>query len=278
MRNSTNRPIFSTTCNCGISAVSATTSDCGACTTNTTGTSTTFQMYCNCEIFMVWAINLHSFLHCLDHRHLSLTTAGMSTTCHAGHEATVESRLSSPRPASGPGESRQNHDLHLWNLHDMHNQDVDHKLVAQGRSQPQSTCGTITTCTTGTSATLKSAATAEPSKRAFVVVHNGHVNDLSKNKYDACNCGISAVFTQTAHVESAGYLPNSDVDHLFNGLQLENLYVFLNSQDHRKLHLHHDGDVDDLVDELQLWRNRSFLHCHAKHVLLHTNGHATTFQ
>ena len=41
-------------------------------------------------------------------------------------------------------------------------------------------------------------------------------------------------------------LPNSDVDHLFNGLQLENLYVCLNSQDHRNLHLRHDGNVDDL--------------------------------
>ena len=130
VRNSKNRPNFSTTCNCGISAVSDTTCDCGACTTNTTGTSTTFQMYCNCEISMVWAIDLHSFLHCLDHRHLSLTTAGMSTTCHAGHVATVESRLSSQRPAPGTGESRQNHDLHLWNLDDMHNQDADHKLVA----------------------------------------------------------------------------------------------------------------------------------------------------
>ena len=107
-------------------------------------------MYCNCEISMVRAINLHSFLHCLDHRHLSLTTAGMSTTCLAGHVASVESRLSSPRPAPRTGESRQNHDLHLWNLHDMHNQDVDH---------------------------------------------------------------------------------------LINGLQLENLYVFLNSQDHGDLHL-----------------------------------------
>ena len=68
VRNSTNRPIFSTTCNCGNSAVSATTCDCGACTTNTTGTSTTFQKYCNCEISMVWAINLHNFLHCLNHR------------------------------------------------------------------------------------------------------------------------------------------------------------------------------------------------------------------
>ena len=70
-------------------------------------TSTTLQMYCNCESSMVWAINLHSFLHCLDHRHLSLTTAGMSTTCLAGHVASVESRLSSARPAPGTGESRQ---------------------------------------------------------------------------------------------------------------------------------------------------------------------------
>ena len=123
-----NRPIFSTTCNYGISAVFATTCDCGACTTNTTGTSTTFQMYCNCEISMVWARNLHSFLHCLDHRHLSLTTAGMSTTCLAGHVATVESRLSSPRPAPGTGESRQIHTT--------------------------CTCGTCTTCTTKTSTTL----------------------------------------------------------------------------------------------------------------------------
>ena len=75
-RHKVRNPIFSTTCSCGISAVSATTCDCGACTTNTTGTSTTFQMYCNCEISMVWAIDLHNFLHYLDHRHLSLTTAG----------------------------------------------------------------------------------------------------------------------------------------------------------------------------------------------------------
>ena len=79
-RQKVRNPIISTTCSCGISAVSATTCDCGACTTNTTGTSTTFQMYCNCEISMVRAIDLHSFLHFLDHRHLSLTTAGMSTT------------------------------------------------------------------------------------------------------------------------------------------------------------------------------------------------------
>ena len=99
--------------------------------------------------------------------------------------------------------------------------------------------------------------------RSFLHAQNGHLSlnttgmstTLSKNKYDACNCGISAAFTQTAHVESAGYLPNSDVDHLFNGLQLENLYVFLNSQDHRKLYLHHDGDVDDLDTRGQcMWR------------------------
>ena len=103
--NLRNCPIFSTTCCCGNSAVFATTCDCGACTTNTTGTSTTFQKYCNCEISM--DRNLHSFLHCLDHRHLSLTTAGMSTTlskntrdetifstsCNCG------SRLSSPQLA-----------------------------------------------------------------------------------------------------------------------------------------------------------------------------------
>ena len=66
--------------------------DCGACATNTTGTSTTFQKNCNCEISM--DRNLHSFLHCLDHRHLSLTTAGMSTTCHA-----VNSRPAPVEPA-----------------------------------------------------------------------------------------------------------------------------------------------------------------------------------
>ena len=121
-RHKVRNPIFSTTCSCGISAVSATTCDCGACTTNTTGTSTTFQMYCNCEISMVWGIDLHRFLHYLDHRHQSLTTAGMSTTCHAVHVATVESRLSSPRPAPGTGESRL-------------------KLTT-------CTCGTCTTCTT----------------------------------------------------------------------------------------------------------------------------------
>ena len=123
-----NCPIFSTTCSCGISAVSATICDCGACTTNTTGTSTTFQKYCNCEISMVWAINLHNLQHCLDHRHLSLTTAGMSTTCHACHVATVESRLCSPRPATGTGESRQ--------------------------ILTTCTCGTCTTCIPKTSATL----------------------------------------------------------------------------------------------------------------------------
>ena len=50
-------------------------------------------------------------------------------------------------------------------------------------------------------------------------------------------------------------LPNSDVDHLFNGLQLENLYVFLSSENHRRLHLRHDGDVDDLDTRgLCMWR------------------------
>ena len=114
-----------------------------------------------------------------------------------------------------------------------------------------STCGISTTCTTGTSATLKEQcncgtfAVSAHSTRAYVVEHNGHVNDLVQERIHACNCGVSAVFTQTAHVESAGS-PNSDVDHLFNELQLKNHYVFLNSQDHRRLHLRHDGDVDDL--------------------------------
>ena len=36
------------------------------------------------------------------------------------------SRLSSPRPVPGTEETRQNHDLHLWNLHEMHKQDISH--------------------------------------------------------------------------------------------------------------------------------------------------------
>ena len=162
---------------------------------------------------MVWAIDLHNFLHCLDHKHLSLTTAGMSTTCHAGHVATVESRLSSPRPAPGTGESRKKSRLapveparhaqprrrpqtcrcmitgtfttakHLRHHHDLHNRDIGHLKER---------------CNCGTSA-------------VFCTLKHGHMSlnttgmstTLSKNEYDACNCGILAVLTQTAHVEPA---------------------------------------------------------------------------
>ena len=108
----------------------------------------------------------------------------MSTTCHEGHVATVESRLSSPRPAPGTGETRQNHDLHLWNLHDMHNQ-----------------------------------------------------ND----------------------------------GHLINELQLENLYVFLNSQDHRNLHLH-KTEMSTTIKELPLRNLCNSTLSDSKHLLLTTMG------
>ena len=64
------------------------TCNCGACTTSTTGTSTTFQMYCNCEISMVRAINLHSFLHCLNHRASVVDNSGHVNNLSSGHVAT----------------------------------------------------------------------------------------------------------------------------------------------------------------------------------------------
>ena len=46
-----------------------------------------------------------------------------------------ETRLSFPRPVPGTGETRQKHDLHLGNLHDVHNQDVGH--IEKGLHQPE---------------------------------------------------------------------------------------------------------------------------------------------
>ena len=43
---------------------------------------------------------------------------------------------------------------------------------------------------------------------------------------------------------------NRDIDHLVEE-ELRNHYGLLNSEDHGRLLLRHDGDVDDLVDELQ---------------------------
>ena len=86
-------------------------------------TSTTFQMYCNCEISMVWAIDLHSFLY-LNHRAPVFDNSGHVNNLSCG----------------------------LWNvdclLHDLH-QELG-KLV----KITTCTCGTCTTCTTKTSATL----------------------------------------------------------------------------------------------------------------------------
>ena len=71
-----------------------------------------------------------------------------------------------------------------------------------------------------------------------------------------------------------------DVDdhkgHRHHCKQLGNLYGILNRRNHGNLPLRHNRDIDDLADELQVRRNRSFLHCHDKHLLLHTNKHATT--
>ena len=132
-----NRPIFSTTCSCGISAVSATTCDCGACTTNTTGTSTTFQMYCNCEISMVYAINLQSFVHCLNHRASVVDNSGHVNDLSCGSRGNCGiSTVFSTTCTRNWGISSNSHDLHLWNLHDMHNQDVDHLINELQRWNP----------------------------------------------------------------------------------------------------------------------------------------------
>ena len=39
-----------------------------------------------------------------------------------------------------------------------------------------------------------------------------------------------------------------------------------------------DRDGEDLVDELQVRNLGSFLHCHDKHLSLHTNGHVNNLQ
>ena len=85
------------------------------------------QKYCNCEISMVWAINLHRFLHCLNHRATVVDNSGMSTTCHEEHGNCGISTVFSKTCARN-WKKRQNHDLHLWNLPDMHNEDVDHTV------------------------------------------------------------------------------------------------------------------------------------------------------
>ena len=76
-------------------------------------TSTTFQMYCNCEISMVWAIDLHSFLY-LNHRapvvdnsgHVNDLSRGncgistvFSTTCTRNWGISSKSRPAPVEPA-----------------------------------------------------------------------------------------------------------------------------------------------------------------------------------
>ena len=84
-------------------------------------------MYCNCEISMVRAINLHSFLHCLNHR--------ASVVDNSGHVNNL----------SSGSRGNRNLDCHVHDLHQELEKHVKNTTC---------TCGTCTTCTTKTSATL----------------------------------------------------------------------------------------------------------------------------
>ena len=79
-RHKVRNPINSMICSCGISTVSTTVEPARPSQQGHRPLPEVLQLWNLC------GQNAHSFLHCLDHRHLSLTTAGMSTTCRAGKE------------------------------------------------------------------------------------------------------------------------------------------------------------------------------------------------
>ena len=73
-RHKVRNPKFSTICSCGISTVFTTVEPARPTQQGHRPLSEVLQLWNHC------GLKAHSFLHCLDHRHLSLTTAGMSTT------------------------------------------------------------------------------------------------------------------------------------------------------------------------------------------------------
>ena len=99
---------------------------------------------------------------------------------------------------------------------------------------------------------LRSFLHAQP--RALSLNKTGMSTTLSRNEYDACNCGVSAVFTQTAHEESAGPAQQWRRPP-FQWTATEESHGFLNNQYHRRLHLRATPEIDDLDTRGQcMWR------------------------
>ena len=73
-RHKVRNPIYSTICSCGISTVSTTVEPARPTQQGHRPPREVLQLWNLC------GLKSHSFLHCLDHRHLSLTTAGMRVT------------------------------------------------------------------------------------------------------------------------------------------------------------------------------------------------------
>ena len=125
----------------------------------------------------------------------------------------------------------------------------------------ESTCGTITTCTTGTSATLKErcncgtfAVFLHAPPRAFVVEHNGHVNDLVQERIRRVQLWDLGCL-HTDRTRGICWTCPTVTSTTFSMDCNWRIYVFLNSQDHRNLHLRHDRNVDDLDTRgLCTWR------------------------
>ena len=91
---------------------------------------------------------------------------------------------------------------------------------------------------------------------ALVVVHTGMSTTLSKNCVGA-RLSSPRLHSETATAQQG---PRSPCQCTATGE-----FVWFPEQDHGNLSLHHDRDVDDLVqicDELQLQNLHSFLHCH----------------
>ena len=145
-------------------------------------TSTTFQMYCNCEISMVRAINLHSFPHCLNHRASVVDNSRHVNNLSSGSRGNRGiSTVVSTTCTRNWGNTSNTHDLHLWNLHDMHKQDVGHIV-----------------------------------NELQLLNLNGHLNNdimgiclcaktgMPTSSSTNCNCGASTVFCATAPPQEPG--------------------------------------------------------------------------
>ena len=177
----------------------------------------------------------------------------MSTTCLAGHVATVESRLSSPRPAPETGETRQNHDLHLWNLHDMHNQDVGHLI---NELQLWNLYGHLNNDIMGIS-TAPRQGCQRSCRRTATAEHP----QFSARRHHLTNQGSQRFSQQAATVGSqrpprpASEEPARPAHEGQRPPCQWNLHGQQDGRLHGDLNLHHDRDGKDLVDKLRLRDN-----------------------